>query len=157
MMEHLGKGVDQLIQKLELVQLLNLVQSNPQEKIFVLLPVWFENQPQFLELNISLPRQGSKSREEESLSVLFLLHLPHLGRMNIEVKMKGKSLYCQFRVTDPTVAKFMDPFFSDLKTRLDSLGFQSYLNISTEPLTQVSSSLVSEVGEELKSLLSIVV
>ena len=157
MMEHLGKGVDQLIQKLELVQLLNLVQSNPQEKIFVLLPVWFENQPQFLELNISLPRQGSKSREEESLSVLFLLHLPHLGRMNIEVKMKGKSLYCQFRVTDPAVAKFMDPFFSDLKTRLDSLGFQSYLNISTEPLTQVSSSLVSEVGEELKSLLSIVV
>jgi hypothetical protein len=156
-MELLGKGVDQLIQKLELVQLLNLVQSNPREKIFVLLPVWFENQPQFLELNISLPRQGSKGREEESLSVLFLLHLPHLGRMNIEVKIKGKSLYCQFRVTDPEVEKFMDPFLADLKTRLSSLGFQSHLQLSTEPLTHVSSSLVSEVGEELKSLLSIVV
>jgi flagellar hook-length control protein FliK len=149
--------VDQLVQKLELVQLLNLVQSNPREKIFVLLPVWFENKPQFLELNISLPRQGSKGREEESLSVLFLLHLPHLGRMNIEVKMKGTRLYCQFRVTDPEVEKFMDPFLSDLKTRLSSLGFQSHLQLSTEPLTHVSSSLVSEVGEELKSLLSIVV
>jgi hypothetical protein len=119
--------------------------------------VWFENQPQFLELNISLPRQGSKGREEESLSVLFLLHLPHLGRMNIEVKIKGKSLYCQFRVTDPEVEKFMDPFLADLKTRLSSLGFQSHLQLSTEPLTHVSSSLVSEVGDELKSLLSIVV
>ena len=157
MMEHLGKGVDQLVQKLELVQLLNLVQSDPQEKIFVLLPVWFENQPQFLELNISLPRQGKKGREEESLSVLFLLHLPEWGRMAIEVKMKGKSLYCQFRVTDPEVAKFIDPFLSDLKTRLDSLGFQSTLHLSTEPLTHVSLSLIPEVGEELKSLVSIVV
>lgn len=156
-MELLGKGVDQLVQKLELVQLLNLVQSDPQEKIFALLPVWFENQPQFLELNISLPRQGSKGREEGSLSVLFLLNLPHLGRMNIEAKMKGTNLYCQFRVTDPEVEKFIEPFLSDLKTRLGSLGFHAHLQLSTEPLTRVSSSLVSEVGEELKSLVSIVV
>jgi hypothetical protein len=155
--EHLGKGVDQLVQKLELFQLLNLVQSDPQEKIFLLLPLWFENHPQFLELNISLPRQGSKDREEGSLSILFLLDLPQLGRMNIDVKMKGKSLYCLFRVTDPEVSKFMDPFLSDLKTRLSSLGFQPYLQLSTGPFNRASSSLINEVGEELKSLLSIVV
>ncbi len=155
--EHLGKGVDQLVQKLELFQLLNLVQSDPQEKIFLLLPLWFENHPQFLELNISLPRQGSKDREEGSLSILFLLDLPQLGRMNIDVKMKGKSLYCMFRVTDPEVSKFMDPFLSDLKTRLSGLGFQPYLQLSTEPFNRASSSLINEVGEELKSLLSIVV
>lgn len=157
LIEGLGKGIDQFVKKIELFQLLNLVQSDPQEKIFLFLPLCFANHPQFLELNISLPREGSKGREDGTFSILFLLHLPQLGRMNIEVKIKGKSLYCLFKVTDPEVSKFMDPFLSDLKTRLDSLGCESHLQLSTEPLTQASSSLISEVGEDLNSLLSIVV
>jgi len=157
MMEGLGKGVDQLIQKLELVQLLNVVQSDPQEKMFLLLPLWFENQSHFLELSLSLSRRGSKGRNVESFSILFLLHLPHLGKVTIEVNVRGKGLSCQFRVTDPEVSKFIDPLLSDLKTRLDSLGFQSALHLSTEPPSLVSSSLLRELGEEVRSLVSIVV
>jgi hypothetical protein len=156
-MEALGKGVDQLLQKLELVQLLNIVQSDPQEKMFLFLPLWFENQSQFLELNISLPRRGSRGHPEEHVSILFLLHLPQWGRVTIDVTMRGKSLSCQFRVTDPEVSKFIKPFLSDLKTRLDNLGFESALHLSTEPPDPVTSSLITQLGEEVRSLVSIVV
>ena len=159
--EQLGKGVEQLIQKLELVQLLNAVQSDPQEKIFMFLPLWFENQPHFLDLSISLPRRGSRGCETESCSILFLLHMPQWGRLAIEVVMRGKNLTCQFRVGDPEVSKFIDPLLPGLQTRLDSLGFQSVLHVSKEPLTeslgQGTSSLISELGEEVTSLVSIVV
>jgi len=160
--DRLGKGVDQFIRKLELIQLLNLVQPESPEKVFLLLPFWLGDHPQFLELNISLPHQGSKGGDEESLSILFLLDLPQLGRMNIEVRMKEKNLYCLFKVADPEVSKFMDGFLSDLKTRLSALGFRPSLQLSTEPISQMSSSLVSssltgESGEDLKSLLSIIV
>ena len=157
LVEQLGKGVDQLVQKLELVQLLNLVQTGPQEKMFLLLPFWFSNHPQFLELNISLPREGTeRGQEEESLSVLFLLHLPQLGRMTIDVRMKGRGLYCLFKVYDPQVSKCVEPFLPDLKRRLSGLGFDPNLHLSTEP-PQESVSLISEVGKDLESLLSIVV
>ena len=99
--------------------------------------------------------------ETESCSILFLLHLPQLGRLAIEVVMRGKNLTCQFRVADPEVSKFIDPLLPGLKTRLDGLGFQSALHVSKEPLTeslgQGTSSLISELGEEVTSLVSIVV
>jgi hypothetical protein len=41
--ENLVKGLDQFIQKLELYQVLNLAQSDPHGKIFLLLPIWFQN------------------------------------------------------------------------------------------------------------------
>lgn len=163
--EQLGKGLDQLIQKLELTQLLNAVQPDPQEKIFLFLPLWFKDQPHFLELNISLPRRGSKDRDEENCTILFLLHLPQWGEVRIEVLLRGKSLTCRLRVVDPEVSEFIEPLLPDLKTRLDSLGFQSSLHLSAEPTTgplgnpfeQVASSLISELGENVSSLVSIVV
>jgi len=167
--EQLGKGLDQLIQKLELTQLLNAVQPDPQEKIFLFLPLWFKDQPHFLDVNISLPRRGSRDRDEENCTILFLLHLPRWGEVRIEVLLRGKGLTCRFRVADPEVSKFVEPLLSDLKTRLDSLGFQSSLHLSLEPskdplgdplgnpFDQVASSLISELRENVSSLVSIVV
>jgi hypothetical protein len=75
--------------------------------------------------------------------------------------MRGKNLMCRFRVADPEVSNFIDPLLPGLKTRLDSLGFQSALHVSKEPFTeslgQGTSSLISELGEEVTSLVSIVV
>jgi hypothetical protein len=152
-----------------LTQLLNAVQPDPQEKIFLFLPLWFKDQPHFLDVNISLPRRGSRDRNEENCTILFLLHLPRWGEVRIEVLLRGKGLTCRFRVADPEVSKFVEPLLSDLKTRLDSLGFQSSLHLSLEPskdplgdplgnpFDQVASSLISELGENVSSLVSIVV
>lgn len=158
--ENLVKGLDQFIQKLELYQILNLTQSDPHGKIFLLLPIWFQNELQFAEMEFSSSHQGSKDSQdpaEETLSILFFLHLPKLGRMSIDVKMKERNIYCLFATSDPEVSKLIDQGIPDLNIRLSRLGFQSHVSVSTETTTPIGPSPINEMGEDLKSLLSIIV
>jgi len=157
LIDELAKGADQFIHKLELYQLLNLFETDLHERAFLLLPLLFPKDPRFLELTLGLPRRGSKEEEEGPVSLLFLLDLPELGSLKIEVKMNGKNLLCLFRVPDPEASKFMEEGLSELRDRLSGLGFQSQIHVSAEPLTEEHPSPVGELGAEMTSLLSVVV
>ena len=155
-LKELVRGLDRLLDKIEGYQILNLHSSDPQEKIFLLLPLWFQNHLQFVEMNLSQQASGRDLSESEEISILFLLHLPEWGEVSIEVKVRGTGLYCLFKVTDPEVSTFLNQAFPDLERALNRIGFQVQVGISVEDPEKIPQSFVSEQMES-ESLLNIVI
>jgi hypothetical protein len=156
-MDELMGGLDQLLNKIEEYQTLNLNPSNPQERIFLLLPLWVENHFQFVEMSLSLPQSDKENSSSEEISILFLLHMPGWGRMTVEVRMTGKGLSCRFHLSDPEIGDFLRSAFPTLNSRLEQKGFHSQLSISIESLENIVQALLGEslIGEE--SLLNVIV
>jgi hypothetical protein len=151
------KGLGQLLNKIEEYQILNLNPSRPQGKFFLLLPFWFQNQFQFIEMNLSLPQSKKGGSPSEGISILFLLQMPEWGRISVEVKMKGKYLSCQFNVSDPKVCDFLQSAFPELNKHLTQIGFQSQLSISVENVENIVQALLSERVTGAESLLNVIV
>jgi hypothetical protein len=155
--ENLFKALDQFVDKIELYQMLNLSQADSKENLLLLFPLWVQNHLQFVELNFSLPRQGAATSAEEESSILFLLHFPDWGRMRIEVRVKEKSLYCSFTVSDPKVKEFLDRALPELSARMYQIGYGVLSRVSVEKAEKISSSLIPEMERWLNSLLNLVV
>jgi hypothetical protein len=155
--EDLVKGLGQFVDKIELYQLLNLNQTDPQARILLFFPLWMQNNLQFVELNFSFPRQEGEAPGKEGLSILFLLHLPDWGRMRIEVRVKGKGLYCSFMVSDPEVKKVLKQALPELSQRLTQAGYEPLLQVSVESRERIGQSLVPDIEKWADSLLNIVV
>jgi len=150
-------GLDKLLRKVEGYQILNLLPATSQEKVFLLLPFWFQDHLQLVEMNLSLPRSKSKPREEEEHSILFLLQLPQWGRMNIEVKMKGKALYSCFKVCSPEASSFLRNGLVALEKNLNRAGFQAHLSVSLETPRKMPETLLADLEREAESFFNIVI
>jgi hypothetical protein len=150
-------SVDQLLQKIEAYQVLNLSPSTHPEKIFLLLPLWFHDNLQLVEMNLSLPRPDGDRSSSDEHSILFLLDLPEWGRVSIGVKIRGKGLYCRFTVSDPDLSAFLIEAFPELSAQLNRIGFQPHLDVSVESPEKMVQAWVSEIGERGKSWLNIVI
>jgi hypothetical protein len=155
--ENLFKALDQFVDKIELYQILNLSQADSKENLLLLFPLWVQNHLQFVELNFSFPRQGAATSAEEESSILFLLHFPDWGRMRIEVRVKEKSLYCSFTVSDPKVKEFLDRALPELSARLHQMGYGVLSHVSVEKPEKIGPSLIPEMDRWLNSLLNLVV
>ena len=155
--ENLFKALDQFVDKIELYQILNLSQADSKENLLLLFPLWVQNHLQFVELNFSFPRQGAATSAEEESSILFLLHFPDWGRMRIEVRVKGKSLYCSFTVSDPKVKEFLDRALPELSARIYQIGYGVLSRVSVEKPEKISPSLIPEMERWQNSLLNLVV
>jgi len=150
------KGIlESFLQKVELYQIFNL--SHSPEKVFFFLPLWWENHLQFVELGFSFPQEGSSSAEDRELSVLFLLTLPDLGKIRIEVRIQEKDLFCRFLVSDRRSSEFIHPFLSGLQGRLEQLGFQAHIQLSVELPEKLEAPLIQDPEMGSKSLFSITV
>ncbi len=156
-LEDLVQGLGQFADKIELYQLLNLNQTDPQGRILVFFPLWVQNNLQFVELNFSFPRQEGERPEKEGLSILFLLHLPDWGRMRIEVRVKGKGLYCSFMVSNPEVKEVLKQALPELSQSLKQAGYEPLLQVSVESRERIGQSLVPDIEKWADSLLNIVV
>ncbi len=150
-------GLGQLAQKIEFYQILNTVSSEPQEDFFFLIPLWFQNNPQFVEVGISLPDKDTPDSEKGSLSILFLLDLPSWEKMKIEVKLKEKNLYGQFTMTDPEAAAFVEQALPALTSRLQKMGYQPFLQLFTEPPEKIEQTLFRERMKGSDSLFNAIV
>ena len=155
--EEMLLGLGKVLRKIEAYQILNLLPSSPQDKVFLLLPFWFQDRLQFVEMNLSLLRSESKPREEEENSILFLLQLPQWGRMNIEVKITGKTLYGCFKVCNPEASSFLEENLLELEKKLHRAGFQSQLSVSLETPQEMPESVWADLEREAESFLNIVI
>jgi hypothetical protein len=156
-LQDLVQGLGQFVDKIELYQILNLNHADPQGKILLLFPLWVQNSLQFVELKFSFPHQGGETLEQEELSILFLLNLPDWGRMRIEVRIKEKSLYCSFTVSDPKIKEFLDRALPELSARLHPIGYGVLSQVAVEKSENISPSLIPEMERWLNSLLNLVV
>ena len=155
--ENWVKALDQFVDKVELYQILNLTQPESKENVLLLFPLWVQNTLQFVELNFSFPRQGAETSAKEESSLLFLLHFPDWGRMRIEVRIKEKSLYCSFTVSDPKIKEFLDRALPELSARLHPIGYGVLSHVAVEKPEKISSSLIPEMERWRNSLLNLVV
>ncbi len=155
LMDDLTRGLDQLAQKIEMVQILNLMHSGPQERFSFLLPLWIENRLQFVELNLSFPRREADSSEPEEISLFFLLLLAQWGKMKIEVKVNEKNLFCLFRCSDPGGSKYIHQALPDLSARLNQLGYHPDIQVRKESPEMMNQTFAGELQTGLESLLNI--
>ena len=151
------RNLGQILHKVEAYQALNLHFSDDPDKHFILLPVWYQERLHFAEIALLFSR-SSDQPEPEALSLLFLLDLPALGEMSIEVKIVNRDLYCRFNVAEPESCLFMREVLSELQARLTQIGFQPQLSVAEEPPEKILSlSSLMETGEGMRSLLNVVV
>lgn len=144
--KRLFKGLEHLIQKIELYQIFNLTHFEDGTKL-LLIPLWLGGEPQFVELGLSL---GSSGQREESrgISLLFLLQLPDLGRIRIEVTVKEKGLFATFLVFSEEVATWIDQGLDELGQKLRQAGFEPNLRVSVETSKAGAPSLIWEMAAE---------
>ncbi|MCX5906262.1 MAG: hypothetical protein NTY64_03495 [Deltaproteobacteria bacterium] len=154
---NMTQGLDQLLQKLELYQILNTSQTDLQDKMFFLIPTAIQNQPGFIELGIFFPPPDPAEQSPEETALLFLLHLPDWGKMKIEVKVKDRGIYSQFILTDPRVVKFIEEGLPALAGRFQEIGYQPHLQAFWQPKEKIESSLLSEIIQGSSSLFNIVI
>ena len=157
LIEETGRAIDRILRKIEGYQFLNLPSSDSERKYFLLLPLWFQGRLRFMEMALSLPRRHPSGREQEGISILCLIDLPHLGKMSIEVKVKEKALYCRFSVSDRKASALLGPHLPDLQSRLVCLGFEPQLSLSVESTEKMTQTFFEEIGGERDPLLDTVV
>jgi hypothetical protein len=156
MRELLG-GLEGILRKIEFYQILTHQPPEGQERIFLLLPFWLGTHLQFVELCLSFPREKEKASEEEEQSLLFLLQLPALGKLRVEVKINQKNLYCVFLSPDPQISRFIQDAIPVLERELKNLGFQPHIQTGAQSPEKWSLTFLAEVEQDLQSLLSITV
>lgn len=157
-LEELLKGIDHLLKRIEGYQQLSASStSGLEEKAFLFLPVWVNEQLQFIDLCLSLPRSRPEGVEGRGISMLFLLHLPEWGRMSIEVRLIGKRLYGQFFFSMEEVALFFNHARTELQEGLARLGFQPEIRIATRTSEKILDHFLTEIKGEERSFLDLLV
>jgi hypothetical protein len=156
-LENLKQDLGSFLQKIELYQILNLRPSDSPDRFFLFLPLWLGNQLQFVEFDLSLPREKSAPGKENGFSVLFLLNLPDLGKVRIEVQIKEKDLFCRFVVSEGEVSEFLKQGLPLLRERLEGLGFQPSLQMTAGPVEMEKEIYLRDLERESQTLLSVVI
>jgi hypothetical protein len=156
-LERLKEDLGNFMQKIELYQILNLRSSDSPDRFFLFLPLWLGNHLQFVEFNLSLPREKPAPEKGDSFSVLFLLNLPGLGKVRIEVRIEEKELFCRFVVSEGEAAEFIEQGLPLLRERLQGLGFQPSLRMTTGPAEKEKEMYLQGLEVESQALLSVVI
>jgi hypothetical protein len=156
-LEQLKQDLGSFLQKVELYQILNLRPSESPDRFFLFLPLWLGNHLQFVEFDLSLPREKSAPEKGDGFSVLFLLNLPDLGKVRIEVQIKGKDLFCRFVVSEGEVSEFLKPNLSLLREGLEGLGFRPSLQMTAGPVEMEKEIYMRDLGRESHALLSVII
>ena len=151
------KDLEQILQGIKGHQIINIHSSDHPWRIFFLLPLWVQNDFQFIEMSLSLSHPEAGRSDSGGISLLFLLRMPEWGRLCVEVRMRGKGIYCRFVVSDPEVSAFLDKGFPELLEKLNGMGFQPHLSLSVETDEGMVQDWFGEMEREGASLLDLIV
>jgi hypothetical protein len=152
--QQVKEALELFLRKIELSQAVNLLPAEAQDRFYIFLPFWVERRLQFVELNFSFREKDSAEGERERCTVLFLLNLPELGRVRIEVQVKDKDLFCRVRFSEPGVSDFIRQGLSALGGRLADLGYRPHLEVLLETARNRDDPLMGEIETGSKTLLN---
>jgi hypothetical protein len=155
--ENWVKGVDAYLQKVETYQFLNQRYADSSEKWMILLPLWIGQNLQFLELGLGFSGGEGTSPEENETSLLFLLQLPEIGRIRIEVLIRNDVLFCRFGLADPSFQAWIHQNLPDLEKRLTALGFHPSFAVAQSPLEEGKEAIVLRMEENAENLVSLII
>ena len=152
------KGLDELLRRIDGYQILHTAfRDRADERLFILLPLWVQNQLQFVDLQLSLSASGSNPDDPRAISLLFLLHLLEWGKVSIEVKMVGKRFYARFLFVSEEVASFFRTGMDELQRRLLHLGFHPEIQVATQTPEQMIEHFMGEMKGDGSPLFDVVI
>jgi hypothetical protein len=151
------QGVDAYLQKIEAYQFLNQRYAESSEKWMLLLPLWIGQNLQFLELGLEFSRDEEDAPEKNDVSLLFLLQLPEIGRIRIEVTVRKDALFCQFGLADPSFHAWIQENFPSLEKRLVALGFHPSFGVTQTPPEEGKEAIILRMEENAENLVSVII
>ncbi|MBI5584063.1 MAG: flagellar hook-length control protein FliK [Deltaproteobacteria bacterium] len=122
----LAQAISPILQKIELCQWLNASDSG-KTHLLLFFPWWLPEGQGWAELLLSGDRSERGPAAGKGQSLLFLLHLPVLGKLRVEVTIRESRLYGRFKTESPEVAELLERQIPRLKNGLSSLGYQAAL------------------------------
>jgi hypothetical protein len=155
--ENWAQGVDAYLQKIEAYQFLNQRYADSSEKWILLLPLWIGQNLQFLELGLGFSRGEGGLPEKNDASLLFLLQLPEIGRIRIEVTVRKDALFCQFGLADPSFQAWIQQNLPALEERLVALNFHPSFAVTQTPLEEGKEAIVLRLEENAENLVSLII
>jgi hypothetical protein len=150
------QALDPYLQRIEAFQLLNHRGADSSEKWLLLLPLWFGQELQFLELSGGFSRGKGASAAEEETTLLFLLNLPDAGKIKIEVAIRKDDLFCRIHSSASSFREEVRRNLTELEGRLRTLGFHpSFSVFESRPEEEMEAlrNRIEESGENLVSLI----
>ena len=151
------EALEPYLQRIEAYQLLNQRYGESSEKWLLFLPLWFGQEMQFLEMSLGFSGEEGTSSGKEDSSLLFLLNLPEMGRLKIEVVIRKEDLFCRFHLAAPSFQEKIQHNFPELENRLRALGFHPSLSVSQDSLEEEKEGISSRLDENGENLVSLII
>jgi len=151
------RALDPYLQRIEAYQLLNQRYGDSSEKWLLLLPLWFGEELQFLEMSVGFSREEGASPSKEETSLLFLLTLPETGKIKIEVVIRKDDLFCRFYPAAPSFQGEIQRNLPELENRLRTLGFHPSFSVSPGCLEEEKEAIVSRLDENGENFVSLII
>jgi len=145
------------LRRVEAYQLLNQRYGDSSEKWLLLIPLWFGQEMQFLEMSLGFSRKEAHPSEREVTSLLFLLNLPEMGKIKINVAISKENLFCRFHLAAPSFHKEIRRNLPELENHLRALGFHPSFSVSEDPLNEEKEEILNRLDENGENLLSLVI
>jgi hypothetical protein len=151
-----ARELQPFIQKMELYQLLNAGEGDP-SRLLLLIPLFFPEGLRWTEVLFSGDRGGEAPTGERENSLLFLLDLPALGKLQIEIQIRENRLYGRFKTADPLIGEYLEENLPRLADRLGAGGYLAGLEIRVVASDQLQEILPARLEGFPDSLVSLVV
>ncbi len=151
------QALEPYLQKIEAYQLLNQRYGESSEKWLLLLPLWFGQELQFLEMSLGFSGEEGASSSKEETSLLFLLTLPKTGKIKVEVVIRKDDLFCRFHPAASSFQEEIQRNVPELENRLRTLGFHPSFSVSPSCLEEEKEAIVSRLDENGENFVSLII
>ena len=152
----LAEAVAPLLNKIELYQVLNASEDG-RAQVLWFFPFWQPEGIGWSELLISGEGTGEEAAEKKRKALLFLLQLPGIGKLRIEVRVWERHLYGRFQTADPEVDRLLTRHLPRLRDGLAALGYQADFESRVVSGEQLGNSLTARLERFPDFLVSLMV
>lgn len=130
---------------LELQSELNALPGPSGQALFLLFPCFFAMGAGWGQWLFSLAQEQEEGQGERESVLSFFLEMSRLGEMQVQVRVRGRSLYGEFAVATEPVLHHLEPQLAELQGLLEGLGYEPVLLSCRLATTSLLESLKSGI------------
>ena len=146
-----------IFEAIDQLQTINRGAFTENRTLYLPFPLFWGNPADRGELNLELPPEESRRASERPIRISLLLAMTGLGRVKVDVELKGRSIRGTFRTESTATRDRLDRFLSRLTLSLESRGFRiEHLAFQVfEPDRPIPETLLTDLAPRDRGLISI--
>ena len=125
--------------------------------LLLLIPLFFPEGLRWTEVLFSGGSGGRRACRGPEIGLLFLLDLPVLGKLQVEIQIRENRLQGRFKTADPRIGEYLEENKSRLADRLGLAGYLADIEIRVVDPEQLREILPARLEGFPDSLVSLVV